>query len=150
MCFSNTEQQLGIHLQTVRKSVFLWVETEVLLLQKKRVRQTTQARFAISSFIVEDFGPFRNNCGHFFLKNTAFPKSGSLSLLAVRSRKVSVGLAVWDSVCLMTVSHENFSRSTSVTFEKKKRKRKTPQPYFLKTTPERKHRRPLLYTGRLV
>lgn len=35
MCFSHTEKQLGIHLQTVRKSVFLWVETEVLLLQKK-------------------------------------------------------------------------------------------------------------------
>lgn len=149
MCFSNTEQQLGIHLQTVRKSVFLWVETEVLLLQKKESdRQHKLASPSAASLL--RILVLLEITVVIFLKNTAFPKSGSLSLLAVRSRKVSVGLAVWDSVCLMTVSHENFSRSTSVTFEKKKRKRKTPQPYFLKTTPERKHRRPLLYTGRLV
>lgn len=149
MCFSHTEKQLGIHLQTVRKSVFLWVETEVLLLQKKESdRQHKLASPSAASLL--RILVLLEITVVIFLKNTAFPKSGSLSLLAVRSRKVSVGLAVWDSVCLMTVSHENFSRSTSVTFEKKKRKRKTPQPYFLKTTPERKHRRPLLYTGRLV
>lgn len=150
MCFSHTEKQLGIHLQTVRKSVFLWVETEVLLLQKKKESDRQHKPASPSAASLLRILVFLEITVVIFLKNTAFPKSGSLSLLAVRSRKVSVGLAVWDSVCLMTVSHENFSRSTSVTFEKKKRKRKTPQPYFLKTTPERKHRRPLLYTGRLV
>lgn len=149
MCFSHTEKQLGIHLQTVRKSVFLWVETEVLLLQKKESDRQHKLASPSAASLLRILVLLEITVVIFF-KNTAFPKSGSLSLLAVRSRKVSVGLAVWDSVCLMTVSHENFSRSTSVTFEKKKRKRKTPQPYFLKTTAERKHRRPLLYTGRLV
>lgn len=93
----------------------LWVETEVLLLQK--YSQTSQVFPTTSGYIIKG----RVTGTLFGLVNFKTPQISCSTLdqfANIKQIKVSAKLACWGSVCVMSVSHENFCRTAIDSYDK--------------------------------